>query len=68
MRASVTEFCGNTIAVSFLRKAGVLSKLLSQEAQEILQWVEEKELVITLGNSNVVADSPSRKNQVQGSK
>ena len=67
----VAVFIDNTTAVAYLKnQGGTMSQKLNQEAQEILRWSEEKGVVLCpqflLGSRNVIADSLSRPNQIQG--
>ena len=65
-------FYGSVMAVSYHRKStGSRSTLFSQEAQEVLHWVEERELKLLpqciMGKQNIVADDLSWSQQVLGS-
>ena len=67
----VALFSDNTSAVAYLRnQGGTISQNLNQEAQEILRWSENHGVVLRpqflLGSQNVIADSLSRPNQIQG--
>ena len=67
----VALFIDNTTAVAYLRnQGGTMSHKLNQETQEILRWSEENGTVLRpqflLGSQNVIADSLSRPNQIQG--
>ena len=69
---TVAIFIDNTTAIAYLRnQGGTKSCSLNQEAQEILRWAEDHEMILRpqflLGSQNVIADSLSRPNQVQGS-
>lgn len=66
---SVAVLSDNTTAVSYIKKAGgTRSVTLNHEAQKTLQWAEDNSVTIITqfvrGESNVLADSLSRKNQV----
>ena len=69
---SVTVFCDNTTAISYLRhQGGTLSPTLNAVAQRLLRWAEAQEILLfpefVLGKHNVVADALSRPDQVLGS-
>ena len=66
---SVSIFCDNTTAVSYLRKeGGTRSPFLNSLAQEILHWVESLSICLLPqflpGSLNVLADSLSRPHQL----
>ena len=68
----IALFSDNTTTVAYLRnQGGTHSRSLNREAQGILRWAESNGVTIRpqflLGSKNVVADSLSRPNQVQGS-
>ena len=70
--ASVAIFADNATAVAYLRnQGGTHSVLLNSIAQRILRWAEALPVLLTpqliMGRHNVLADSLSRPNQVQGS-
>ena len=70
--SALAVFVDNSTAVAYLRKqGGSRSESLNEEAQGILRWAEEMELSLLpqfiLGRHNVLADSLSRGNSVQGS-
>ena len=61
----------NSTAVAYLRKAGgTHSSALNTIAQRILHWAEDRHIVLApqfiMGRNNVLADSLSRPNQIQG--
>ena len=66
---TVAIILGNTTALSYLKKqGGTRSSSLNLEAQHILDWVERNNISIATqfvkGQSNVLADCLSRRNQV----
>ena len=66
---TVAVLSDNTTAISYLKKAGGTRSLtLNHEAQETLQWAEDNSVTILTrfvrGETNVVADCLSRRNQV----
>ena len=65
---SVTVFCDNMTALSYLRhQGGALSPRLNSIAQRILRWTEVLFFPqFVMGKSNVVADSLSRPDQIIG--
>ena len=67
----VAIFIDNTTAVAYLKnQGGTVSQNLNEEAQRILRWAEDHRVVLRpqflLGSQNVIADSLSRPNQIQG--
>ena len=67
----VAIFIDNTTAVAYLKnQGGTMSQNLNKEAQKILRWAEDQGVVLRpqflLGSQNVIADSLSRPNQIQG--
>ena len=71
--STVAVFVDNSTEVVYLRKQRVLhSPLLNSIAQRILWWAESLPLVLApqfiMGRNNVLADSLSKLNQIQGSK
>ena len=69
--STVAVFSDNSTALAYLRKqGGTRSPVLNSIAQRILRWPETIELVLTpqfiQGKNNILADSLSRPNQVQG--
>ena len=70
--STVTVFADNSTVMANLRKSGgTLFPALNSIAQRILRWAEKLCLVLTpqfiMGKNNVLADSLSYPNQVQGS-
>ena len=70
--STVAVFVGNSMAVAYLRKAGgTCSSALNTIVQRILRWAETLHIVLApqfiMGRNNVLADSLSRPNQIQGS-
>ena len=70
--SSVAIFADNATAVAYLRnQGGTHSLLLNSIAQRILRWAESLPVLqspqFIMGRHNVLADSLSRPNQVQGS-
>ena len=68
----VAVFADNSTALAYLRKqGGTRSPVLNSIAQRILRWAETIDLLLIpqfiQGKNNVLADSLSRPNQVQGS-
>ena len=62
-------FADNSTAISYLRnQGGTRSPLLNSIAQRILSWAELLPVVLApqflMGRNNVLADSPSRPNQI----
>ena len=69
--STVAVFIDNSTAIAYLRnQGGTRSPLLNSVAQRILRWVESVLMVLApqfiKGKNNVLADSLSRPNQVQG--
>ena len=67
----VALFSDNTSAIAYLRnQGGTLSQNLNKEAQEILRWAEDHAVILRpqflAGSRNVIADSLSRPNEIQG--
>ena len=65
----VALFCDNTTAIAYLRKqGGTVSSWLNEEAQAVLRWAEQKDVLLLpqfiMGSANVVADALSRRGQV----
>ena len=70
--STVALFSDNSTALAYLRKqGGTRSTILNAISQRILRWAETIDLVLApqfiQGKHNVLADSPSRPNQIQGS-
>ena len=70
--SSVSIFADNATAVAYLRnQGGTHSLLLNSIAHRILRWAESLPVLLSpqfiMGRHNVLADSLSRPNQVQGS-
>ena len=70
--STVAIFADNSTAVVYLRNSGVDSFCVSQRIeQRILCWAESRRVVLApqfiMGQNNVLADAPSRPNQIQGS-
>ena len=70
--STVAVFADNSTALAYLRKqGGAKSLVVNSIAQRILCWSELIDLILVLqfiqGRNNVLADSLSRPNQVQGS-
>ena len=70
--STVAVFADNSTALAYLRKrGGTRSLLLNSIAQRILRWAESIDLILVpqfiQGKNNVLADSLSRPNQIQGS-
>ena len=70
--STVAVFADNSTALAYLHKQwGTRSPVLNSIAQRILRWAESIDLVLVpqfiQGRHNVLADSLSRPNQVQGS-
>ena len=70
--SSVAIFADNATAVAYLRNQGEThSLLLNSIAQRILRWAESLPVLLSpqliMGRHNVLTDSLSRPNQVQGS-
>ena len=67
----VALFSDNISAIAYLKnQGGTMSQNLNREAQEILRWSEANGVILLpqflLGSQNVIADSLSRPNEVQG--
>ena len=70
--SSVAIFADNSTTIAYLRnQGGTHSPLLSSIEQRILRWAESLPVVLSpqfiMGKHDVLADSLSRPNQVQGS-
>ena len=70
--STVAIFADSSTAMAYLRKqGGTRSPVHNSIAQWILRWAESLQIVLApqfiLGKNNVLADSLSRTNQVQGS-
>ena len=69
--STVAVFVDNSTAIAYLRKQGGTHSPLLNSTQRIIRWTESVPLVLTpqfiRGRNNVLEDSPSRPNQIQGS-